>query len=220
MFRNIVIFLLFNVVLVNSFQVKNFQKSSYKPIFFFPNILSKQVPSELYSNFLANLQNNEYNVLISQDQQKNQNYIEHHDIEDGIILAHSFAAKEAIDFFRKNDKIKKMVLIDPLDTDKVSTYKFSFPKIPSIIPDLEEKIKDNTLLIQKLESKIDEIYNTKSNETSIINSNKEVLVIKSKESSKWSIFPSIPPKTIIGIKTIIIITCPKKAERIILEEAL
>ena len=199
-------FLIFaNLVLTSGFQAKSFKSiSSERSILFYPNIINKQLPSDLYSNFISNLQNKDINVLVSQDRLKNQKFINNNDnLSMKCIVSHSFSAKEAINFFNDND-IEKLVLLDPLDIEKVNLPKFEIPKMPNFINNIEENIFDNSISIQKLDSKIKQIYNSNSDEEEIVieqqpKKEKEVLVIRTKESSKWNFFPSIPPISVFEL---------------------
>ncbi len=213
--KNIVYLLLLNLAMGYSFQMKTNKNNVFdKSVFFFPNIINKQLPSELYSNFISNIREKDINVLISQDETDNQNFFNtRSDNSNKCIVAHSFAARNAINFFEKNNEIDKMILIDPLDFDKINFPTFEMPKMPKIpnfIPKFEEKKSDDTISIENLDSKINEIFNSNTSEEEIvldtivseeviIPKNKKVLVIKTKESNKWSFFPSIPPISILEL---------------------
>lgn len=211
MISKIAFLTLLNFFFASGFQSKNIKSSnSNRSILFYPNIINKQLPSDLYSNFISNIQNKDINVLVSQDRLKNQKYInKNNDSPSKCIVAHSFAAKEAINFFNENDNIDKLVLLDPLDIDKINLPKFELPKMPSLFNNIEERIFDNAISIDKLASKINKIYSNDilnddvcDNTIEIIEmpkKEKKVLVVRTKESSKWSLFPSIPPISVLEL---------------------
>ena len=210
MLKNTIYLLIFNFMFGNGFQMKTYKNNIFdRSVLFYPNIINKQLPSDLYSNFISNIQEKEINVLISQDDISNQKYLRtKKNITNECIVAHSFASKNAIDFFEKNNEIDKMILIDPLDYNQIKLPKFKMPeipKMPSFIPNFSEIKSDKSVTIENLDSKINEIFNSNTSdeemesEEEFIPINKKVLVIKTKESSKWSFFPFVPPISILEL---------------------
>ena len=182
----------------------NLQGTANKPaLLFFPARLNKNVPKELYSSFLNNL-NDKYDVTIGSDSvDTNSNYVNKL-TEEGkkiYILSHSSGASSLIRLYENNSSIEKMILIDPIDLNVIQVPLLELPKFE--LPDFEIpefKMFDIDLDINELNDNIDEFMNKDHLEPiknmvnrNNNNNNTKVLIINNLPSRKGKYFPFIPP---------------------------
>jgi len=199
MFQKLLSFL-FIIPFVNCY---NLPGTANKPaLLFFPARLNRNVPKELYSSFLNNL-NDKYDVTIGSDSvDTNSNYVNKL-TEEGkniYILSHSSGAGSLIRLYENNSSIKKMILIDPIDLNGIQVPLLELPKFE--LPDFEIpefKMFDIDLDINELNDNIDEFMNKdhlepiKNMVNRNNNNNTQVLIINNLPSRKGKYFPFIPP---------------------------
>ena len=118
--------------------VRIIQSSKDKPdksIIFIPAKMKKEIPSELYNNFLHNVAENNAKIYIPNDDFDNTctliNKLQDKN-EKLILVAHSSGAQKALDICLKNKKIENVVLIDPLD---LSDFKVLFTAFAVLFAD-------------------------------------------------------------------------------------
>lgn len=209
-----------------AFNIKSLHKgNTMNSVLFYPGKFNTQLPPELYSTFLSYVNKKNINVFISQDKENNCKVISN-DLKDfkNCIVAHSFSANDAIELFSECEDISKLVLIDPLD-DKIIKINMPTIKMPTVeIPGFEmPKFEiqnmwnelENQVDIEKLNKKISEFYNgdiinqelddnvieiESEIDTNKVFKEKQVLIIRTSESSKWRFFPSFPPIGIFNLK--------------------
>ena len=236
MFSSLLIVFSFQLLLVDAFNIKSLHKgNSLNSVLFYPGKFNTQLPSELYSSFLTYVNKNDINVFISQDKENNSKVISN-ELKDfkKCIVSHSFSANDAIEFFSECDSIDKLILIDPLD-DKFIKVNMPSIEMPSVevpgfdMPKFEiQKMWDNienSIDIDKLDNKIDDIYKIKDivgntcvdcdkdpcecdldidtdvDADKIVElKEKKVLIIRTSESNRWRVFPSVPPIGILNLK--------------------
>ena len=174
-----------SLLFASSFNIKSALKSSSKSsVLFYPGKFNKVLPSELYSNFLNLINKNDINVYISQNEEENLNFINNKLTEsNNCIVSHSFSANDALNLFSKSNDVDKIVLIDPLDDEFI---KINMPaiKLPSIeMPGFPKfdfqkmwSTFENTIDLDKLDNKIDNLYNLnlENEETKYKPTNKEI----------------------------------------------
>jgi hypothetical protein len=208
MFR-ILLSLLFTISSTNSY---NLPGSVNKPaLLFFPARLKSNIPKELYSSFLNNL-NDSYDVTIGSDSvDTNSNYVNklNKNGQKVYVLSHSSGASSLINLYKNNSSIEKMILIDPIDLNTIQIPSLELPKfeLPDFeLPDFElPELKmfnfdlDLDLDIDELNENIDEFMNKdhlepiKNMVTRNNYNNTQVLIINNVRSRKGKYFPFIPP---------------------------
>ncbi len=201
MFR-ILLSLLFTISSTNSY---NLPGTANKPaLLFFPARLNKNIPKELYSSFLNNLNDN-YDVTIGSDSvDTNSNYVNklNKNGQKVYVLSHSSGASSLINLYKNNSSIEKMILIDPIDLNTIQIPSLELPKfeLPDFeIPEFKMFDFDIDLDIDELNDNIDEFMNKdhlepiKNMVNRNNNNNTQVLIINNLPSRKGKYFPFIPP---------------------------
>lgn len=201
MFRTL-LSLFFMISSTNSY---NLPGTANKPsLLFFPARLNKNIPKELYSSFLNNL-NNKYDVTIGSDSVDiNSNYVNNLN-ENGkklYVLSHSSGASSLLNLYKNNSSIEKMILIDPIDLNSIQIPSLELPKfeLPDFeVPEFKLFDFDLDLDINELNDNIDEFMNKdhlepiKNMVTRSKYNNTQVLIINNSPSRKGKYFPFIPP---------------------------
>jgi|TARA_B110000285_G_scaffold34102_2_gene36135 hypothetical protein len=176
--------------------------ASKPSLLFFPAKLNQNVPKELYSSFLNNL-NNKYDVTIGSDRVDiNSNYINtlNKNGEKVYVLSHSSGATSLIDLYKNNSSIEYMILIDPIDLNTIQIPSLELPKFE--LPEFEIpefKMFNLDLDINELNDNIDEFMNKdhlepiKNMVTRSKYNNTKILIINNLPSRKGKYFPFIPP---------------------------
>ena len=168
-----------------------------KSVLFYPAKLKNTIPYEVYHTFLDSLRES-YDVEIMED---NTCPKEEHSSE-YLLLSHSSGAN---DLMKTYDSLpthipKKAILIDPLDFQKYSMSVPSMPSYPSF-PELNVDDMDNQLRSYFERDYISEVTrffvnkshdHTRDKEDNEKQNNK-ILLLNHKQSSKWRLFPLIPP---------------------------
>lgn len=173
---------------------------SKKTLYFFPASIKNSIPHELYHTFLDSLQTN-YDVKIASNEP-----ITPTNNEEVLLLSHSSGATQLMKTYEilPNSTMKKAVLIDPLDFQRysISSYNPSSFSLPRLNPWTLEF--DVDAMDDKIRSFFDRDYleeiktylrerlvpdSPKSKEET----NGHILLLNHKKSSKWRMFPVIPP---------------------------
>ena len=183
--------------------VRIIQSSKDKPdksIIFIPAKMKKEIPSELYNNFLHNVAENNVKIYIPNDDIDNTctliNKLQDKN-EKLILVAHSSGAQKALDICLKNKKIENVVLIDPLDLGEFNSEKETFGNL-KILENFVSKFTNNNELDEIKESiiEIKEIISENREENTFdVSSNgiNNLLVLKTEKSGDWKLFPTVPP---------------------------
>ena len=155
-------------------------------ILFFPGKLIRNIPKEMYNGFVSKLENN-YDVSIAKDKMsENKELLENS--ENICIVSHSTSANDVIELVKKTNISSKVILIDPIEyvyfknENYLGNYNFDMNNLEEQISEFLEANKIDLFFktVFKKEPKIKPIDNS-------------VLVLQSKMSKMWRIFPPVPP---------------------------
>ena len=157
--------------------------NSNKSVLFLPARSINPLPSEMYNNFLNSLSNKDIKIYIPNNQNIELLFDELSEKNDSVtIVSHSNSALKAIEYSNNYDFINNLVLLDPLDSrsknDKTITEIIEIDNI--------NDINKNNINIQN------NIINIKNIDN--------LLIINSKKSNDWNIFPTIFPIGFFSLK--------------------
>lgn len=168
-----------------------------KTIYFFPASIKNSIPHELYHTFLDSLQTN-YDVKIASNEP-----ITPTNNEEVLLLSHSSGANQLMKTYEvlPNSTMKKAVLIDPLDFQRysISSPSFSLPtmnmwNLGIDMDEMDDKLRSffDRDYLEEIKTYLRERLvpdSPKSKEET----NGHILLLNHKKSSKWRMFPVIPP---------------------------
>lgn len=156
---------------------------SNKSVIFLPAETLDSLPYEMYNNFLNSLSNKDIKIYIPNNKNIELLFDDLNQKNDKVtIVSHSNSAIKAIEYSNNYNFINNLVLLDPLDS--------------------RTKNDKNIVEITEIENinNINKNYiNVKSNIIDINNID-NLLIINSKKSNDWSIFPTIFPIGFFSLK--------------------
>ena len=172
----------------------NYQRNS---VLFFPGKLNKVLPRELYNSFLNKLSENRNTYVATPSLENNMKLVSNITTNENLcVVSHSTSANDAIELCQNSENIATLVLIDPIDYIFFKNdFDFDFEqfnvfKFLEQTQDLEENIS-SFIEADKLELIMNSVFKPNSNKKKKLNN--KVLVLNSKISNRWKIFPPIPP---------------------------
>tara|TARA_Y100000389_G_scaffold200460_2_gene240969 strand:+ start:29991 stop:30800 length:810 start_codon:yes stop_codon:yes gene_type:complete len=155
-------------------------------ILFFPGKLFRNIPKEMYNGFVSKLNNN-YDVSIAKDNMnENKELLE--SSENICIVSHSTSANDVVELIKKTNITSKVIFIDPIEyvyfknENYLDNYNFD-------MNNLEEQISE-FLEANKIDLFFKSVFKKEPKMKPIDNS---VLVLQSKMSNMWRVFPPVPP---------------------------
>lgn len=188
-------FVCFLLKLVNSFSYNSVPKQS---ILFFPIQITnnEQVPFELYNSFYSKLSNNNLDIYKSISKTEDTKTIKKISETNNTItlVSHSSGMSNLVKVFEENKNIvDNVVLIDPIYWSlKDNRNKVSF-NLEDFEDNLNDLMEENIFTILKnsfFNKKIQKIYSSKYPNFENVN---KLTYILDKKSSRWKLFPPIPP---------------------------
>ncbi len=170
----------------------NYQRNS---VLFFPGKLNRMLPRELYNSFLNKLSENRNIYVATPSFENNMKLVSNITTNENLcVVSHSTSANDAIEICQNSENIASLVLIDPIDylffKNDFDSQQFNIFKFLEQTQDLEENIS-SFIEADKLELFMNSVFKPNSNKKTKLNS--KVLVLNSKISNRWKIFPPIPP---------------------------
>jgi len=112
---------------IDYFEIKNTDKKNTDAILFFTGANSI-IPSEIYSDFLSTITSNKFSVYVAINDletiEELSNYLSN-EYRSLSVVSHSTGAINAIELCNLNHKIKKLILMDPVD-NRFLSKKYSF----------------------------------------------------------------------------------------------
>ena len=170
----------------------NYQRNS---VLFFPGKLNRMLPRELYNSFLNKLSENRNIYVATPSFENNMKLVSNITTNENLcVVSHSTSANDAIEICQNSENIASLVLIDPIDylffKNDFDSQQFNIFKFLEQTQDLEENIS-SFIEADKLELFMNSVFKPNSNKKNKLNN--KVLVLNSKISNRWKIFPPIPP---------------------------
>ena len=156
-----------------------------RTILFYPGKISRVLPQEMYHNFIDKLKENNDVHIANEKNSYNTEFLEEN--SNAHVVAHATGANDAIELIRKTNFTNNFVLIDPIEYLHFKPNKDY--DIQFNVDNLEETISD-FLEANKFELVMKQIFKKKDDKNPITNS---ALVLQSQMSSRWRVFPPIPP---------------------------
>ena len=177
--------------------------SSPRNVLFYTGKLRTALPSDIYNNFLNKLSETKKVYIASSDLEKNLALVNNiAKTETLSVISHSTSASDAIDLIKYLEKnaedvstnIAHLVLIDPIDhyyfKNNINLQQYNVFKYLEKMDDMEEQIS-SFIEADKLNLVFKAIFKPGDNRNKKLN--KKTLILKSSISSRWKIFPPIPP---------------------------
>mgnify|MGYP001177023825 CR=1 FL=1 len=170
----------------------DYQRNS---VLFFPGKLNRVLPRELYNSFLNKLSGNRNTYVATPSLENNMKLVSNITTNENLcVVSHSTSANDAIELCQNSENIASLVLIDPIDylffKNDFDFDQFNVFKFLEQTQDLEENIS-SFIEADKLELFMNSVFKPNSNKKTKLNN--KVLVLNSKISNRWKIFPPIPP---------------------------
>ena len=183
------------IKLISSFSYNNIPKHS---ILFFPIQITnnEQVPFELYNNFYSTLSNNNVEIYKSSSKFEDSNTIRKlNECNNTITLvSHSTGMSNLVKVLDENkDIVQNVILIDPIYwsiKDNRNKINFNLDEIEDNFNDMMEKNLFTILKNSLFSEKIQKIYTNKYPNFDEIDN---LTYVFDKRSSRWKVFPPIPP---------------------------
>lgn len=173
-----------------------------KTIYFFPASIKNSIPHELYHTFIDSLRTT-YDIKIASSEQ-----IQPSNDEEVLLLSHSSGANQLMQIYENlpNSTMKKAVLIDPLDFQRYSISAsnpsmFSLPRarlspwtLEFDVDAIDDKLHSffERDYLEEMKTYLYEKFQPKNSEPKG-ETNGHILLLNHKKSSKWRMFPVIPP---------------------------
>lgn len=170
----------------------DYQRNS---VLFFPGKINRMLPRELYNSFLNKLSENRNTYIATPSLENNIKIVSNITTNENLcIVAHSTSANDAIELCKNSENIASLVLIDPIDyiffKNDFNSDQFNVFKFLEQSQDLEESIS-SFIEADKFELFMNSVFKPNGNKKNKLKN--KVLVLNSKISNRWKIFPPIPP---------------------------
>tara|TARA_B100000902_G_C27200545_1_gene858813 strand:- start:121 stop:1098 length:978 start_codon:yes stop_codon:yes gene_type:complete len=179
-----------------------------KPILFYPGKFNRMIPQEFYGNFLSKLREHRKVYVANDSNVDNDAFIKDMTQTNGLcIVSHSTSANDVLELCKNIDDgfVDNLILIDPIDyiffKNDFSLGKFDLVKMLESAEDFEENISA-FIESNKFELLKNSLFSKGDGSKRKIKS--KVLVLNTRMSKRWKIFPPIPPisKYSVNLKSI------------------
>ena len=170
---------------------------SATPVLFYPGKLNRMIPQEFYGDFIARLRKHR-NVYVADDSSVDDAaFIKELAEKEGIcVVSHSTSANDVLELCKSVDDgfVNNVVLIDPIDylffKNDFKLARFDFLEMLESAEDFEEKISE-FIESNKFDLLRKTLFGNRHAGSRKIKS--RVLVLNSRLSRRWKVFPPIPP---------------------------
>tara|TARA_Y100001935_G_scaffold254729_1_gene264761 strand:+ start:43 stop:990 length:948 start_codon:yes stop_codon:yes gene_type:complete len=179
-----------------------------RPILFYPGRFNRMIPPEFYSNFISKLRQHRKVYLANDSNVHDDAFIKDITQTNGLcVVSHSTSANDVLELCKNIDDgfVDNLILIDPIDyiffKNDFNLGKFDLVKMLESAEDFEDKLSE-FIESNKFELLKNSLFAKGDESKRKIKS--KVLVLNTRMSKRWKIFPPIPPisKYSINLKPI------------------
>lgn len=167
------------------------------PILFYPGKLNRIIPQDLYSDFITKLRKHRKVYVANDSSTIDEEFMKDIATSEGLcVVSHSTSANDVLNLCKTIDEgfIETVVLIDPIDhlffKNDFNLGMFDFLEILENAEDFENKVSE-FIEANKFDLLRKSLFRKKDDREKGMNSN--VLVLNSRLSKRWKLFPPIPP---------------------------